>query len=96
MAKKEKKGRGKALQQIAQRGDGGHIYREFGDRDAKDVVDIPSVTWRGSGYSQTASGLSSWVSAIQGSGNASSGDYIRYRGEVYRISGADTAVKVQI
>ena len=53
MAKKEKKGRGagrgKSLQQLAQTGDGGHVYREFGDRDASDVIDIPSVTWRGSG-----------------------------------------------
>ena len=100
MAKKEKKGKGegreKALQQIAQTGDGGHVYRELGDRDASDVIDIPSVTWRGSGYSQAVNSLADWVSAIQGSDEAENGDYIMYRKNIYQITGADTAVKVQI
>ncbi len=99
MANKKKKskgvGRDRSLKQIAQTGDSGMIYREFGDRDAKDVVDEASVTWRGIGYSQDTAVFSDWIQAIQGSGNASSGDYVRWRGNIYKITGGRTGDKVQ-
>ena len=71
----------------------GHIYREFGDLDSKDVIDHDVVSYRGTGYSQVTTNLGTFTDVIQRAGLATTGDYIRWRRGIYKITGSTTTTE---
>mgnify|MGYP003668643355 CR=1 FL=1 len=96
--KKEKRSSGrrsKALNQLAQTGDSGMIYREFGDRDAKDVVDVENLSYRGIGYTQDGTSANQWADLLRRTGTADSGEYYRHQKKVY-LSAGGTGSEVRI
>ena len=73
----------------------GLVYREYGDIDPSNVVDVPSLTYHSTGYNQSTTALGTWVNVIQRTGEASNGDYIMHQRKIYIITGQSTADQVK-
>ena len=70
-------------------------YRKYGDLDKADIIDLTSITYKGTGYSQATTALGTWVNVLQRNGDASNGDNVMHQGQIYKITGQSTADAVK-
>ena len=69
-------------------------YREKGDLDESRIVDVPTLSYRGTGHTQGNTVPNSWAYLLNRTGTGGAGTYFRHQKKIY-LSGGSTATEVK-
>ena len=75
---------------------GDNNYREKGDLDESQIVDVPTLHFRGTGYMQSTTSANVWGRLLNSTGTASGGSHFRHQGKIYKSSSPDGLTSTQI
>ena len=65
---------------------GDNNYRERGDLDESQIVDVPTITIKGTGHMQENTSAVVWGRMLNTTGIAPGGSHFRHRGKIYKSS----------
>ena len=73
---------------------GDNNYRERGDLDESQIVDVPTLHFRGTGYMQENTTANTWGDLLNRTGTGGSGTYFRHQKKIY-LSAGSTSTEVK-
>ena len=73
---------------------GDNNYRERGDLDESQIVDVANLSYRGTGYTQGNTTANTWGDLLNRTGTGGSGTYFRHQKKIY-LSAGSTSTQVK-